>query len=107
MFMIWSSPNGEPQEIRLENLADDYYRLNFLVDTTSTRIAKEMEVSLQAGELVGTLYDAILKQYKEQDGETLRKFEYHRVCVWYFVYMLRMLEFLETRDMFHDYLGGI
>lgn len=97
-------PNGEPQEIRLENLADDYYRLNFLVDTTSTRIAKEMEVSLQAGELVGTLYDAILKQYKEQDGETLRNLNITCVRLVFCLYA-EDAGIFGKRDMFHDYLA--
>ncbi|MGN1222798.1 MAG: hypothetical protein ACI4T1_01550 [Christensenellales bacterium] len=28
-----------------------------------------MEISIKAGEIVGVLYDAILKQYKEKDEE--------------------------------------
>jgi len=58
-------PSGEPAEILLENLPDEYYRLNFLVDTGDSNIKKEMEISIQAGELVGRLYDAILKRYKD------------------------------------------
>ncbi len=39
--------------------------LQFLVDTGSEYIKKEMEISLQAGELAGALYDPLLKQYKD------------------------------------------
>ena len=43
-------PTGEPEILLLENLEREYYRLNFLVDTGSEHIKKEMEISLQAGE---------------------------------------------------------
>lgn len=62
-------PNGEPQEILLKDLEKEYYRLSFLVDTGSEHIKKEMEVSIKAGEIVGLLYDAFLKQYKDCTNE--------------------------------------
>ena len=62
-------PNGEPQEILLKDLEKEYYRLSFLVDTGSEHIKKEMEVSIKAGEIVGLLYDALLKQYKDSTNE--------------------------------------
>ena len=44
-----------------------------MVDTDDENIKKEMEISLQAGAIVGTLYDAFLKEYKEpNDPETLK-----------------------------------
>ena len=73
-------PNGEPEQIFLKDLAKDYYRLQFLVETGSEMLKKEMEISLKAGELVGKLYDAILKQYKEPDSpETLKSL--NMLCV--------------------------
>lgn len=45
-------PSGEPEIILLENLGAEYYRLQFLVDMGDNNIRKEMEISLQAGELV-------------------------------------------------------
>ena len=73
-------PSGEPEVVLLENLGEEYYRLQFLVDTEDSHIRKEMEISLQAGELVGVLYDAILKQYKNPDSpETLKSL--NMLCV--------------------------
>lgn len=73
-------PSGEPEVVLLENLCEEYYRLQFLVDTEDSHIRKEMEISLQAGELVGVLYDAILKQYKNPDSpETLKSL--NMLCV--------------------------
>ena len=65
-------PNDEPEILKLADLEKEFHRLQFLVDTGSEHIKKEMEISLQAGELVGVLYDALLKQYKDPgDPETL------------------------------------
>ena len=74
-FLVYDMehPNSQPEEVLLENLATDYYRLQFLVDNQSTHIKKEMEVSIKAGELVGQLYDEILKQYLDPTSpDTLR-----------------------------------
>ena len=69
-FLVYDmeKPNGEPEQIFLKDLEKDYYRLQFLVNTGNENLKKEMEISLKAGELVGKLYDAILKQYKNPDN---------------------------------------
>lgn len=81
-FLVYDmeKPNGEPEQIFLKDLAKDYYRLQFLVDTENENLKKEMEVSLKAGDLVGKLYDAVLKQYKDPDSpETLKSL--NMLCV--------------------------
>ena len=99
-----NKPNGEPDQIFLKDLPKEFYRLQFLVDTGSEHLKKEMEISLKAGELVGRLYDAILKQYKNPDDpETLKSL--NKLCV-------RLVFCLYAEDagifgkhgMFHDYL---
>ena len=62
-FLVYNmeNPNSEPEEILLENLEKEYYRLQFLVKTGNEHLKREMEISIQAGELVGKLYDEILK----------------------------------------------
>lgn len=73
-------PSGEPEVILLENLGTEYYRLGFLVDTGDSNVKKEMEISLQAGELVGVLYDALLKQYRDpSEPENLKSL--NMLCV--------------------------
>ena len=73
-------PNGEPEVIQLKDLSKDYYRLQFLVDTGSEMLEREKEISLKAGDLVGRLYDAIQKQYKDPNApETLRSL--NMLCV--------------------------
>ncbi|MBQ2354332.1 MAG: class I SAM-dependent DNA methyltransferase, partial [Treponema sp.] len=66
-FLVYDmeNPNGEPEEILLENLEKEYYRLSFLTDTGSVHLQKEFEISKKAGDIIGEIYDAILKQYKD------------------------------------------
>jgi len=73
-------PSGEPAEILLENLPSEHYRLNFLVDTGDSDLKKEMEISIQAGELVGRLYEAILKRYRDPSNEQSLK-SLNMLCV--------------------------
>lgn len=97
-------PNDEPETVLLCDLEKEFHRLDFLVDTTSEHIKKEMEISLKAGDIVQALYNALLKQYKDPDDpETLRSL--NALCV-------RIVFCLYAEDadvfgrpmMFHDYL---
>ncbi|MBO5106388.1 MAG: class I SAM-dependent DNA methyltransferase [Clostridia bacterium] len=74
-FLVYDmeKPNGEPEQIFLKDLAKEYYRLMFIVDTDDDNIRREMEVSIQAGNLVGVLYDGILKQYHNPENEETLK----------------------------------
>ncbi len=65
-FLVYDmeDPNGEPEEILLENLEEEYYRLAFITDTGSQHLKKEMELSIKAGDIVGLIYDHLLEQYK-------------------------------------------
>ena len=105
-FLVYDmeKPNGEPEQIFLKDLPKEYYRLQFLVDTGNENLKKEMEISLKAGDLVGKLYDSILKQYKNPDDpETLKSL--NKLCV-------RLVFCLYAEDagifgkhqMFHHYL---
>lgn len=100
-------PNGEPEILTLADLEKDYSRLQFLVDTGSKTIKKEMEVSLQAGELVGVLYDALLKQYKDPTApETLKSL--NALCVrLVFCLYAEDAGIFGRREMFHDYLKDV
>ena len=69
-FLVYDmeNPNGEPEEILLENLEKEFYRLSFITDQGSVHLKKELEVSKKAGDIIGEIYDAILKQYKDADN---------------------------------------
>ncbi len=66
-------PNKEPEIIRLADLPKEYYRLSFLVDPENTHVQRELELSIQAGEIVGKLYDEILKNYIDPTSEKTLK----------------------------------
>ena len=97
-------PNDEPEIIFLADLEKEFHRLQFLVDTGTEHIKKEMEISLQAGELVGVLYDALLKQYKDpSDPETLKSL--NKLCVrLVFCLYAEDAGIFGSKSMFHDYL---
>ena len=105
-FLIYDmqKPTGDPESLLLKDLPKEYYRLKFLVDTGNDQIKKEMEVSVKAGEIVGLLYDELLKQYKNPENkETLKSL--NALCV-------RLVFCLYAEDSglfgehlkFHDYL---
>ena len=97
-------PNDTPEIIELKDFAKEFYRFNFLVDTGSDRIQKEMEISLQAGELVGKLYDALLKQYHDPATEEELK-SLNVLCVrLVFCLYAEDAGIFGKRNMFHDYL---
>lgn len=103
-FLVYDmeQPNCEPEQILLENLGKEYYRLRFLVDVRSEHLTREMEVSMMAGEIVGVMYDALLKQYGDNSPETLRWLNILCVRLVFCLYAEDAGVF--TRDQFHDYL---
>ena len=103
-FLVYDmeQPNGEPEQILLENLGKEYYRLHFLVDAKSEHLSKEMEVSMQAGEIVGRIYEALLKQYDDNSPEALRWLNILCVRLVFCLYAEDAGVF--SRDQFHDFL---
>ena len=97
-------PNDEPEVLKLADLEKEFHRLDFLVNTGKEHIKKEMEISLQAGELVGVLYDALLKQYKDPTApETLKSL--NKLCVrLVFCLYAEDAGIFGSKSMFHDYL---
>ena len=99
-------PNDTPEIIKLEDLKTEYHRLQFLVDSGNERIQKEMEISLQAGDLVGKLYDALLKQYNTPASEEELK-SLNMLCVrLVFCLYAEDAGIFGSHTMFHDYLKG-
>ena len=103
-FLVYDmeQPNGEPEEILLENLGKEYYRLQFLVDAGNEHLSKEMQVSMQAGEIVGRIYDALLRQYDDNSPEAQRWLNILCVRIVFCLYAEDAGVF--GHDQFHDYL---
>ena len=81
-FLIYDmeKPTGEPESIKLCDLPKEYYRLKFLVDEKSEVIKQEETISVKAGELVGALYDELIKQYINPHSEESLK-SLNQLCV--------------------------
>ena len=103
-FLVYDmeQPNGEPAQILLENLGKEYYRLKFLVDSKSEHLSKEMVVSMQAGEIVGKIYEALLTQYNDNSPEALRWLNILCVRIVFCLYAEDAGIF--SHDQFHDFL---
>jgi len=96
-------PQDEPEQILLENLAKDYERLQFLVDSKNTLISREEQVSLKAGELVGKLYDALIKEYINPDENSFRSLNILCVRIVFCLYA-EDAGLFETRTSFEEYI---
>ena len=106
-FLIYDmeKPQGEPVQVLLEDLPNKVECLHFLVNPEKSKIDIEAEVSLKAGELVGKLYDAILKQYKNPEStETLKSLNILCVRLVFLLYAEDAGIFPE-KDMFGRYLA--
>lgn len=107
-FLVYDmeNPNSEPESILLENLEREYFRLSFLVDSGNVHLKREMELSIEAGEIVGQLYDEILKQYKDPASEHSLK-SLNMLCVrLVFCLYAEDAGVFGRKSMFHDYLAA-
>ena len=97
-------PNDAPEVIQLADLEKEYNRLSFLVDDTNVHLKKELEVSIQAGEIVGVLYDKILAQYKDPTNPDSQK-ALNKLCVrLVFCLYAEDAGIFGSKNMFHDYM---
>ena len=72
-------PLAPPLAVRLADLPKEVHRLAFLVDPSARAVDRELEVSVQAGRIVGALYDALLACYGRADAAALAAL--NRLCV--------------------------
>ncbi len=106
-FLVYDRehPSAEPEEILLKDLAKDFYRLSFLVDVANEHLKREMDLSMQAGRLVGYLYDEILKCYIDKTAESTLK-SLNKLCVrLVFCLYAEDAGIFPIKNQFHDYLA--
>ena len=105
-FLIYDmeNPQDEPQQLLLENLPKDFHRLQFLVDSQNTSISPETRISLDAGNLVGELYDSLRKQYLNPDEESVSR-NLNILCVRIiFCLYAEDAGLFDTKTAFEDYI---
>ncbi len=103
-FQIYDCEKQQTEYIQLDELPREYHRLGFLIDPGKELRQREMQVSLQAGVIVGKIYDTLLKQYlNPQSPETLHSL--NALCVrLVFCLYAEDAGIFGAHSMFHDYL---
>ena len=100
-------PNAEATVIKLEDLPEESYRLEFLIDKTNEHLEREMQISMQAGEIVGEIYEGLLKQYKDPENpESLHAINQLIVRL-VFCFYAEDSGLFGHKLAFHDYLAQI
>ena len=98
-------PRAKPEIIQLENLTTEYNKFSFLVDANAQapKEIRELEISVKAGELVKTLYDAVKPRYiNSESPEALRSLNIFCVRIVFLLYAEDAGLF--NKSAFHDYL---
>lgn len=74
-FLVYDQehPQDDPYSIELADLEDDWPRLSFLVSLNEVHLQRQVALSVQAGTIVGKIYDALQNEYADPDHpDTLR-----------------------------------
>ncbi len=92
-----------PEVILLKDLAEEYSKLSFITDAKRLHIQREQKVSMEAGEIVGRIYDALRKQYISPDSEHAKR-SLNILCVRFVFCLYAEDAGIFKKDQFHDYL---
>ena len=108
-FRIYDMEKPEPEKsfeaVNFDDLPNEFYRLQFLVDSKNMNIRREEEISLKAGDLVGKLYDALYKQYIDPDEKSLHSLNILCVRIVFCLYA-EDAGLFDTRTSFDDYISS-
>ena len=97
-------PHDAPEVIQLSDLPKEYHRLSFLTDINKAHLKREMDLSIKAGEIVGKIYDEILKHYYDPTAESTLK-SLNMLCVRLVFCLYAEDAGIFVKDQFHDYLA--
>lgn len=91
--------------IQLKNLEKEYHQLNFLIDENVSHLAHEQKVSTEAGDLIGQIYDALHKGYKDPGNpESLKSL--NELCVrLVFCFYAEDTILFGKRNLFFEYMN--
>lgn len=90
----------------LAELPEQIYLLDFLIDPQRARAVREEKVSMDAGQLVGKLYDALRTQYLEPDTDESQH-SLNVLCVRLVFCLFAEDAGLFEKDAFFRYLNGL
>ena len=103
------NPQNPPEVIYLKDLEKDFYRLEFLINRKNESTRREEEISIAAGNLVGKMYDALIKEFIPQGENGELSADQARslniLCVrLVFCFYAEDAGLFATRTAFEDYL---
>ncbi|APT85204.1 DNA methyltransferase [Corynebacterium aquilae] len=90
----------------LDELPKQAYLLDFLIDPKLSRQARELEISWQAGQLIGELYDLLRKQYVDPDL-LVNQHALNVLCVRLVFCLFAEDGGVFRSNAFSDYLAGV
>lgn len=99
-------PEADRLTFTLAELPEQIHLLNFLVDPQKARAVREEKVSMDAGQLVGKLYDALRQQYLDPDTEESQH-SLNVLCVRLVFCLFAEDAGLFEKDAFYRYLDGL
>ena len=100
-----NDPTAPPVILKLSELEDKFHALDFMIDSTVEKVTIEEEISFKAGQLVGRLYDELLKCYKDPSSkDSLHSLNVLCVRLVFCLYA-EDAGIFGRRRMFHDYLA--
>lgn len=102
MIFDFEYPNSEPELIKLADLPKELHRLDFLIKKENVRTQREVEISIAAGAIVGKIYDALKKNYKEETEETLKSLNI--LCVRLIFCLYAEDSGIFSKDQFYYYM---
>lgn len=91
-------PEHDYTTVTLDELPDQLHLFGFLTDKSASRLVKEQELSVQAGEIVGRLYKSLAAQYKSIDTDPVEQRSLN-VLIVRFVFLL----YAEDAGLLHEH----
>lgn len=100
-----NKPKDEPTVVPLEEVRNKLPLFDFMFKKEVKEISHEVEISVQAGNIVGQIYDALLEQYADKTNPDSLK-SLNKLCVrLVFCMYAEDSGLFGNRLMFHDYMS--
>ncbi len=101
-------PEHDYVTMTLDELPEQLHLLGFLTDRSASRLVKEQELSVRAGEIVGRLYKSLAAQYKNIDTDPVEQRSLN-VLIVRFVFLLYAEDagLLQEHQAFLNYMRNV
>jgi len=101
-------PEHDYVTMTLDELPEQLHLLGFLTDRSASRLVKEQELSVRAGEIVGRLYKSLAAQYRNIDTDPVEQRSLN-VLIVRFVFLLYAEDagLLQEHQAFLNYMRNV